>query len=93
MPTNPHVLTAPDNISIAANGKTINLLKATEGVTVELQMCDLIGTAIGKDIFHCIYLAGRHAKNFTERVWCYTIKESDGNPDQVEVSFYELKKS
>ena len=90
-PANQHVLAAPEVITIkAADGKIILLAKKFPGD--DLLICDLIGTAVGMDVFHCIYIAARHTENFLKRVWCYTIKESEDKQYNVEVSFYELKK-
>lgn len=51
----------------------------------------LLGTAEGMDFFHCIYLAGTHAKNFRKRVYGYCLEESCSPGCNFAISFYAKK--
>ena len=58
--------------------------------TEELDNYTLIGTALGADLFHCLYLGMRHADNFFQRVYGYIVKPADP-PYAITVAFYEKK--
>lgn len=49
----------------------------------------LLGTAQGMDIFHCLYLAGRHCENFFERVVAYYPVKPDEEKFALALCFYE----
>ena len=55
--------------------------KTIEQITAEASSSKkFIGTAYGRDIFHCIYLCSRHERNFEERVKYFHI-----NPEKDKV--------
>ena len=53
---------------------------------------ELIGKARGQDLFHCLYLAGRHAKNFFNRVYGYRTNRYPRTLYPLHVDFYERKR-
>ena len=49
-----------------------------------------IGTALGQDLYHCIYLASRYGKDFVEKVVAYSINNRPkGKKFRMEVTFYK----
>ena len=49
-----------------------------------------IGTALGQDLYHCIYLASRHGKNFVEKVVAYFVNNRPKDKKfRMEVTFYK----
>ena len=49
-----------------------------------------IGTALGQDLYHCIYLASRYGKNFVEKVVAYFINNHPKDKKfRMEVTFYK----
>lgn len=51
-----------------------------------------IGTALGQDLLHCIYLADRHGKDFVKRVRAYYINNCPRDKRfRMEITFYEKK--
>lgn len=49
----------------------------------------LIGTAGGESLFHCLYLAANHTKNFWDRVCGYRF--GVGTPFPYSISFYKKR--
>ena len=61
----------------------------TQEPTSELEE---IGTALGQDLYHCIYLAGRHGKDFAEKVVAYFVNNHPEDKEfRIEVTFYKKK--
>jgi|GEM_PF-5815025 len=65
----------------------------------KLKNFNLIGKAIGVDIYQCLFLAGKHTEKFWDRVYGYHIVDNDkdanvftesGQPS-IAVQFYEQK--
>lgn len=49
-----------------------------------------IGTALGQDIYHCIYLASRHGKDFVEKVVAYFVNNHPKDKKfRMEIAFYK----
>jgi hypothetical protein len=49
-----------------------------------------IGTALGQDMYHCIYLASRYGKDFVEKVVAYSINNHPKDKKfRIEVTFYK----
>ena len=72
------------------NGKLLakrQVLLLKQKPTSELEK---IGTALGQDLYHCIYLASRYGKDFVEKVVAYSINNRPkGKKFRMEVTFYK----
>ena len=53
----------------------------------DAQKYALLGTAEGENLFHCVYIAARHVKNFWQRVCGYRVGVESLNS----ISFYEKR--
>jgi hypothetical protein len=90
-------------IIISENPKGLLLQKTKDGKVLQkrlILMIDskqakkykIIGTARGMNLQHCLYLAGRYAANFPERVCAYSINTAPADTRfATEVAFYEKK--
>lgn len=53
---------------------------------------EAIGTALGQDLYHCIYLASRYGKGFVEKVVAYFVNNRPKDKKfRMEVTFYKKK--
>ena len=72
------------------NGKLLEkrqILLLNQKSTSELEK---IGTALGQDVYHCIYLASRYGKDFVEKVVAYSVNNHPKNRKfRMEVTFYK----
>ena len=72
------------------NGKLLEkrqILLLNQKSTSELEK---IGTALGQDLYHCIYLASRYGKNFVEKVVAYFVNNHPKDKKfRMEVTFYK----
>lgn len=64
----------------------------------EIKYCRLLGKGMGRDFYHCLYLADKHCKNFRERVIGFRIIKDDKiagmfaqatNLEYIAVEFFE----
>jgi len=62
------------------------LVKVSELTEDQLAGKILLGTAYGKDVFHCAYLAQKHCPNFVNRVRGYHL------PKEVDEQLIELRR-
>ncbi len=53
-----------------------------------------MGPASGQDLYHCLYIANRHAENFRARVVAYSVNDKPKDKQmKLEVTFWEKKES
>ncbi|MEK9186489.1 MAG: hypothetical protein AAB885_02780 [Patescibacteria group bacterium] len=75
-------------------GRTVNIITVPELSQKKLKNYKSMGTAGGMNVYHCIFLATKYAKNFCNRVAGYVINPKDlkKNPRfSYQVTFYEKK--
>ena len=80
-------------LSKIEKGKRVIRKKIPEITQKETKKYKLIGKALGQDLFHCLYLASKHAKNFTERVAAYALTKTPTEKYSFAIAFYEKKKA
>lgn len=72
-------------------GKRVGRKRIPEITEKQIGNYKSIGVAEGQDLFHCIYLASKYAKNFDERVAAYRIVKPTQKGCSFAVNFYEKK--
>ena len=72
------------------NGKLLGrrqILLLNQKPTSELEK---IGTALGQNVYHCIYLASRYGKDFVEKVVAYSVNNHPKDKKfRMEITFYK----
>lgn len=73
------------------NGKKRKEFKIPEISEKDLSFYKLLGTAEGRDVGHCLYLARKYADDFHKKVAGYRLVKPKQKSCLMAVSFYEKK--